>query len=465
MNQAKPTQRCPICGAVQPLSSRLCAICGARLPGQPTPANPTTPVKGKKAEPRPRYDPVEGDDDLYAGDLLGRMGRLLLVTGIGIALVLGIGIGLAISQMRGDDDPRDEPEVYAETIATERATVYPTATQRDLFSTPTAAQTRPSIALPTVTPMPPTATITPTPTPCMQTAQEGDTVYGMAIRCGHVDMAVVDLILELNDMKSATELQLGQTLEIPWPTPTPGGEPTLPAATEEGSDSGGVETVSLSTTVNEFGTPDALATYQNSEPTLRPGMAWHTVTQGQTLYEIVLIYDTSAEVLSQINPEIPFLQCDFGIQTGGPNCSVSLSIGQRLRVPVPLPTQTMTPTPVGTLTPTPTATATFNAPFLSSPDDKTHFHADELVTLRWLGTGTLAANERYLVRVTDTTIGQDYEALVFDLLYKLPGGWQPMDGKSHDFEWTISIVTVDAQNNVVNEDHITEARHFTWDSY
>jgi LysM repeat protein len=305
----------------------------------------------------------------------------------------------------------------------------------------------------------------------MQTAGEGDTVYGMAIRCGHLDMAVVDLILEINDMKSATELQLGQTLEIPWPTPTPGGEPIeeLPAVTEVSSTGGGGEGDNLFVTqtpsVNEFGTPDVLATYQNAEPTLRPGMAWHTVESGQTLYEIVLIYDTSAEVLSQINPEIPFLQCDYGIPTGGPNCSVMLSVGQRLRVPVPLPTQTTTPTPVGTLTPTPTATATFNAPFLSSPEDEAHFHADELVTLRWQGTGTLAANERYLVRVKDTTIGEEYTALVGDLLYKLPGGWQPADGKSHDFEWTISIATTDAQNNIVSEDHITEPRHFTWDGY
>jgi hypothetical protein len=447
----------------------LCAICGAKLLGQPTPAVPTPPVKGQKADSRPRYDPVEGDDDLYAGDLLSRMWRLLLVTGIGAALVLGVGIGLAISQMGQNDGPRDDnPDVYAENITTERATVFPTATGRE-FSTPTAAQTRqPALSLPTITPMPPVPTETPIPPPCMQTAQEGDTVYGMAIRCGHLDMAVVDAILEINDMESATELQLGQTLEIPWPTPTPGGEPTIPAS-EEASTGGGAEGEDTFATqtprVNEFGTPDVLATYQNAEPTLRPGMAWHTVQSGQTVYEIVLIYETSAEVLSQINPEIPFLQCDYGIPTGGPNCSVMLSEGQRVRVPVPLSTQTMTPTPVGTLTPTPTATAPFNAPFLSSPDDETHFHADELVTLRWQGTGTLAANERYLVRVQDKTNGEEYVALVSDLVYKLPGGWQPADRTSHDFEWTISIATVDAQNNIVSEDHITEPRHFTWDGY
>lgn len=462
MNQVKPTQRCPICGAVQPLTSRLCGICGAKLPGQPTPS--ALPVKGQKTDqPRPRYDPVEGDDDLYAGDLLSRMWRLLLVTGIGVALALGVGIGFAISQW-GDDPDDENPDVQAEVIATTVSpTVYPTATQR-VFGTPQTRQ--PAVGLSTVTPIPSPPTETPLPTPCTQTAQEGDTVYGMAIRCGHVDMAVVDVILEENDMESATELQLGQTLIIPWPTPTPGGEP-IEEATEEAATGGGDENIVATEEprVNEFGTPDVLATYQNAEPTLRPGMAWHTVQVGESIYSIVLMYETSAEVLSQINPEVPFMQCDYGIPTGGPNCSVMLSLGQQLRVPVPLPTQTMTPTPVGTLTPTPSPTATFNAPFLSLPADETQFHADELVTLRWIGTGTLAPNERYLVRVNDTTTGQKYEAMVSDLMYKLPGGWQPSDGKTHDFEWTISIAMIDAQNNVVSEDHITDPRTFTWDSY
>jgi LysM repeat protein len=307
----------------------------------------------------------------------------------------------------------------------------------------------------------------------MQTAQEGDTVYGMAIRCGHQDLAIVDTILDINDMDSPTELQLGQVLEIPWPTPTPGGPPTeAPASSDTGDGETGAVlpdgadqvAVVSDVPVNEFGTPDLLATYQTAEPTLRPGQAWHTVQSGETIMGIAYDYDTSVETLSQINPEIPFLQCDFGELYGGPNCSVMLIEGQQLRVPVPLPTFTFTPSPEGTLTPTPTPTATFNAPYLVAPEDGAHFNADQMVTVRWNGTGTLASNERYLVRVQDVDTGNEYTATVTGQTYVLPGGWQPSDRNRHTFEWTVAVATVDDSMNVLTEDHATDPRQFTWDS-
>jgi LysM repeat protein len=275
-------------------------------------------------------------------------------------------------------------------------------------------------------------------------------------------MAVVDIILEINHMKSPQELQVGQTLEIPWPTPTPGGQSTT-AGTGGGGDLPATE-AAPQVRLNEFGTPDLLATYQTAEPTLRPGQAWHTVQSGETILSIAIDYDTTIEVLSQINPEVPFLQCDFGSPSGGPNCSVMLSIGQRVRVPVPLPTLTLTPSPAGTLTPTPTATPTFNAPYLLSPQDNAHFRADEMVTLRWGGTGTLAEGERYTVHVHDLNTGATYEAAVTETTYILPGGWQPSDGNRHTFEWTISVATVDAQNNILSEGHETDSWRFVWDS-
>ena len=86
------------------------------------------------------------------------------------------------------------------------------------------------------------------------------------------------------------------------------------------------------------------------------------------------------------------------------------------------------------------------------------------MTLRWGGTGTLGLDERYLVRVMDMTSGQEYTAIVDEPLYVLPGGWQPADRERHTFEWTVSIAQVDEQQNVVSEDHVTEAREFSWDS-
>lgn len=479
--QTQSLQQCAICGAVQPLSAIECSICGATLPGEPKPVAADAgegPPPDKPVERRPRYDPAIGDDDLFVGDLTGRAWRLILIGGIVLALGLGLILGVGLTQMRNSDGDAT-PDVRSETIGTVPPTSPPTATPRDFAPSPTATATeRPLIALATVTPMPPTPTDTPTPGPCIQVAQAGDTVYGMAIRCGHRDMAVIDAILELNDMASANELQVNQELQIPWPTPTPGAAPpeaqsAAPvAAADEQSDAPDVlggpgdaaGAAATEVPVNEFGTPDALAAYRDMEPTLRPGLAWHTVVAGEDIITIAFAYGTNVEVLSQINPEVAFLQCDYGYDTGGPNCSVMIYEGQRLRVPVPLPSPTPTLTPVGTLTPTPSPTPTFNAPYSMSPPDGQHFFADERVTLRWGETGVLGKDERYVVRVHDLETGEDYFVLVDSTRYELPGGWQPDDGKKHEFEWTVSVGVVDADLNILGEAHTTDKQRFTWDS-
>lgn len=103
MADGKRTQECPICGSNQPLSARVCSICGAALSGEPAPivAVPVPPDKDKR---RPRYDPAEGDDDLYAGGVAGRAWRWVVLIGIVIALALGIGIGVGAMALLRDGD-------------------------------------------------------------------------------------------------------------------------------------------------------------------------------------------------------------------------------------------------------------------------------------------------------------------------------------------------------------------------
>ena len=456
-----PSQKCPLCGAIQPVSARTCAICGAALTGEPL-AVPVPEVKTPaRREPALRYDPGAGDDDLYAGVMSGRMWRLLVAAGIVAVLLLGVGLGLAVARWVAGGEGGTEPrsgEIAAPTAP-------PTSTPRAVTPAHTPTPTRDAMmSLPTVTPMPPTATPTPTTTPCYQTAQQGDTVLGMAYRCGHRELAIVDLILEINGMESPQELQLGQTLEIPWPTPTPAPGQEVTVTAEETEPEAEAPEGVATLRVNVFGTPDALAKYENIEPTLRPGQAWHVVVSGETILSIAFNYETSLETLSQINPEIPFLQCDYGDPAGGPNCVVMLYEGQRVRVPVPLPTPTLSPTPGGTLTPTPSPTPTFNAPYVLGPEDGARFAADQLVTLRWGSTGTLGAQERYLVRVRDLDTGQEYTAAIAETSYILPGGWQPRDRNRHTFEWRIAVGEIDEQGMVVSEQYATEPRRFTWES-
>lgn len=473
MNERKPTQLCAICGAHQPLSAHRCAICGATLPGQPTPVAsiPAVPSPDlEEASPRPRFDPAQGDDDLYAGELTGRIRLGLAVLGVVAILIVGAAVVLALNRSGDGTEVPDVRATSLEDVPTAPPTATPrngeavaAATEGEGGASPQTPTRRPGTVFPTVTPAPPTPTITPTQGPCMQTAQTGDTLYAMASRCGHRDLAIVDAILQLNDMRSPEELQIGQELEIPWPTPTPGpgGE------SGEGGVGGaatGADGEAPPEEYNAFGTPSSLATYANVEPTLRPGLAWHTVQSGENILIIAQDYDTDLETLSQLNPEVPFLQCDYGSPTGGDLCRVIIVPGQQVRVPVPIPSASPTPSPVGTLTPTPTPTATFNAPYLVSPEDGAHFNADQMVTVRWGGTGALGQDERYVLRVKDRESGAEHVAALSETAYILPGGWQPTDRRRHTFEWTISVGTVDAQNRIISESHAAGPRTFTWDS-
>jgi len=480
---ARQTQVCPLCGATQPVNQRRCPICGATLAGKAAPLlEKDEAVKSGGPSSAPRFDPARGDDDLYIGDLRGRMWRVLVVVGIVLALGGGAVTGWWLG--RDERDKGGSPDVQIDVLGTATPgdgaamgtpgetglgaaggtpTAPPTSTPRNLWPTASPTYTPMMTPLPfaTITPVPPTATETPTPGPCYQTAGPGDTVYAMAVRCGHRDLAIVDVILELNGMKSAVELQINQTLEIPWPTPTPGGDSgqsSVPGADVTVADTG------ANVALNQFGTPDVLQAFANFEPTLRPGLAWHSVQPGETILSIAWDYGATLKVLSELNPEVPFLQCDFGSASGGENCSVMLYEGQRIRVPVPLPTNTPIPTPAGTLTPPPTATATFNAPYLIAPKDGTHFFADQQVTLRWGGSGTLGEDEWYLVRVRDLTNGANYLAPVKSTTYILPGGWQPADRSRHSMEWTISVARLSPQFEVLSEQYITEPSLFTWDS-
>ena len=87
---------------------------------------------------------------------------------------------------------------------------------------PTNTRPAPNI-FPTTTPLPATFTPTATEGPCIKTASAGDTIYGLAQQCGHRHFSIVDVILEVNsDLNCETCLLEGQSIEIPWPTSTPG---------------------------------------------------------------------------------------------------------------------------------------------------------------------------------------------------------------------------------------------------
>ncbi|NDJ87230.1 MAG: LysM peptidoglycan-binding domain-containing protein [Chloroflexi bacterium] len=461
--------RCPTCGAANDPEARQCLICGAALAESPR------RISQRAQTPTPQdervYDSHEGEDDLLAQGIsstpLGAaFGFVLLVM---VLFAAGAGAFLALD----GDDSSDDVSSGSAPLGSESP-----APSRTASITPQPTNTRAApVNFPSVTPMPATATATETPGPCIKTAGAEDTIYGLALECGHRDFSIVNVIIEMNDgLDCETCLREGQTIEIPLPTATPGGETATAEDTqdddvESGSTGQGQSDAALAAgesdvaaaatvPVNEFGTPDLVATLRQ-EPTLRPGLMWHTVEQDETMISIAVQYGIDAKIISDVNPEIEFGQCDFSERFGGEACTVMIYEGQRIRVPAPTSTPTSLPSPSGSETPTPSPSPTFNVPSANQPPDDTRFDANSLITLRWTATGSLAPNEFYQVSVRNLDTGEAYQGRTTDLFFVVPADWQPTDGGSQGFEWSVSIVVIqDGQVQSMRE--ATVPRQFFW---
>jgi hypothetical protein len=449
-------QQCSICRARQPLTATRCDQCGAALHGFIPESSPrtTASVRARSDQPDSRSSKaVEtqaiGEIDLYEGSLPPLPVRFIAGALTVLVVLIGIAI-LVFTQLPRLNKLSEQP------TSTLAAPLVSSGTRTLAVSTPPPTNTKPApgipqviptdAILPTNTPEPPTATITPTRGPCIQKARQGDTLFALAARCGHRDLSIIQVILDANNMKDAGQLQVGQTVEIPWPTPKGG-------ATPAGNASGN-------------GTPGTTSTAANPDDALAPGQQWYTVRKGDTAIGIAVRFKANMKVLHDMNPQITFDQCDFSTTYGGPNCNLlpPLAPGVRLRVPAPLPTPTLSPTPNGSETATPSVTPTFNQPSNSQPSDGMVFESNDIPTLRWTTTGTLSTGQVYLLTVEDVTGGQTYSATTSDNLYPLSPDWQPSDGRNHTFVWTIAVATFNTQNTPVPSAFESARWTFVWKS-
>lgn len=442
---------CPICNTPAHPNATVCSTCGAGL-SDVQPVGEKVVHNGQKSV----YDHRYGENDLFEGQLSRRSDVYFIGILLTLAiLVCGGGLLLVGPRILSTFAPGAGPNALV--------TNTPVPTRGGAVAPPVATNTpRPTLQVATVTPAPPTPTETPTQGPCMQTVASGDTLFALAGRCGHRNLDVIDLIVEINEMDSPDSLQIGQEIEIPWPTPTvdPNSVPTQAPAED------GEEAVSLLERADGATLAPAeralLTSNVAGTATLQPGVGWHRVAENENIITIAFNYGADVEILSQLNPEITFSQCDFGSPTGGPNCIVSIYVGQQLRVPVPSATPTATFTPNGSETPTPSATPTFNAPSLTQPGDRAVFRQNQLITLRWVATGTLGPNQVYRVHAEDTTAGVVYEADTQDLFMIVPEAWQGRENaRRHDYVWQVSVIDKDRPNEPVYE---TESRTFSWEA-
>lgn len=395
------------------------------------------------------YDFRYGETDLLEGSV-SSTARTFLIIIITVLITLAVsGVILAFTM---DWLPAPQEENIAPVVEDSPEPPMPMATVT--MGPPTATYT--FTPQPTFTP-----SITPTRGPCQITIQSGGSLIGAITNCGHRSMDVMDEVLALNDIANASQVRVGQTILIPWPTPTdnPNAIPTQAPA------EGGASVDDLDSRVSADNTVlivneeiDAFAA--TPVPTLPAGIQWHTVSAGENLISVIVQYNADVKTLSELNREVDFARCDFGKTFGGPECIVQLSQGQLLRVPAPTPTPTFTPSPDPNATATPTPTATFNVPSVYSPTDREFFYKDQLVTLRWIPSATLLNGESYRVDIEDTTGDTQYVDFTTDIAYTIPPEWRGTEEQRHDYIWTVGIVNDEQPGEVRYQ---TEPRRFTWE--
>ncbi len=381
------------------------------------------------------YGPETNDlADLAESRLRWRSGTCLTLTVLALAGLFCVGVVLQIAFWL---------------LASNGGGAAPTA-EILVPQTPIVTKTPvPTLYLPTVTitPVPPpTATKIPTRTPCLQEVQGGDSLIAVVTRCGHRDLDVLELVLEVNDLASAELLQAGQQLVIPWPT-------------ETGAESALGPQGSAAILDEESAIPVARPVSRQPEraaPTLQPGVMWHRVSSGETIVGIAFRFGSNLKVLSELNPEVTFSQCDFGHASGGPSCVVTIYDGQQLRVPAPTPTPTESPAPSGL--PSSTPTTTVNVPVAFSPPDNRNFGGDELVTLRWVASGSLSEGEVWRVVVESLSSGQSYTTSTTSLNLILPAEWKEDQTGWHGYRWRVQLLR---SNGDILE---SETRQFLWET-
>ena len=428
---AESFKLCPICQAQNQFNATQCATCGTTI---------TDAAVWRSAEddgPRKDYDFRYGETDLSEATVSTR-GRLLSLVSVILALLVGI---IAAATILLPGSVGETPSVIATSAVTPDRPLLPTVTQ----GPPTATFT----SSPTETLVP---TITPTPRPCIRRVTAGDSLIGIVAGCGHNSLEIIPTVIAINGIVDETRIQIGQEIVVPWPSPTVDARATVAPAVDSAAlfdeDSSSDELALLSF--------DPFAPTPTS--TLLPGLMWHTVVAGENMIVIALQYDTNAKVLSDLNPEIEFALCEFGQTYGGPECIVNLSQGQTMRVPAPTPTLTPRPTLSGSETPTPQPTATENTPHVIAPSNQAFFGQQDQITLRWIATGTLQADEVFRVAVSDIATGVTNTADTRDLYFIIPPQWQALDDQRHTFMWQVSIVN--AESGTIN--HMTETRTLVW---
>ncbi|MEW5939223.1 MAG: LysM peptidoglycan-binding domain-containing protein [Chloroflexota bacterium] len=358
----KKTKICPTCGTRLSENATRCLVCGTELHAKAAPVLKKTTEK-QTASPAASSQPASA---LQAGRMPEITLSLPAALGALVALVL-IGASIVYIALASGSFGATLTTPTAISSPTNTATITPTAT--DIF-TPT---------------LNPTATLQP---PFEYVVKEGDTCGGIAFA---FNVSVQSIILLNSGIDAAcSNLRVGQTLQIPYPTATP---PPLPTSTLDPTQ----------------------AAKANCDT------ATYTVQANDTLSSIAANYNVPMAAIMEFN------------NMSNP----TVYVGQVLLIPLCARAPTAGPTPTPTLPPP------YPAPNLLLPVDGAAFTlAHDIVTLQWASLGTLRDGEAYQIIVEDVTADQGRRIVdyVTDTKYIVPTNFRPNDTVAHIMRWWVTPV-------------------------
>ncbi len=297
----------------------------------------------------------------------------------------------------------------------------------------------------TETPIPASPTIAPTATsPFFEyVVQPNDSMFYVIQLPQHgysYDPQVAATVVALNDnIANMDFLPVGETILIPRPTTT---------ATAQGASA----TQAILATI---GVDDSTGARLISGVLV----GCYEVEAGDSLVDIALRYNTTLEVLSNLNREIDWFGCAFTEPSGGPDCNPNIQIGQCINVPQPTPLPSKTPTPTGDETATPTAT--HRPPRLIYPADNAVIPPGPLL-IQWVGLSGIGAADEYLIEIVDQTSNMSVRRASHTNTFLAPLELVPDDGQTHVMQWRVSVARHDDQGVYHYVGGVGEWRSFEW---
>ncbi len=396
---SRPVRRCPRCDSVVAADATVCIMCGTALPAQetapPAAPAPAAPVHQEKpatavaqtaasataatAVAPSTPDPIP---EVFESVLRERQSSAVFWLTAVFAVFIII-LGSLFWQYR-------DPNLIVALVPT--STPIPPTPSYTPTWTPLPTETLPPSDTPTITPTP-APTDTPQP-PRQHTVTSGDTLFGLALRY----RVSPDAIASANGFAPESPILSGQTLQIPWPTPTP---PLIPVGVEVNGD------------------------LVIADPT---GCQRYEVVSGDSLSAIAARFDVDYELFLLVNR----LTNDSVIQPGDTVCIPAIVYNATLPpTPGPSPTPSLTPPPAG-----PSLLYPIQEAVITPPEGP--------VTLQWVAVKDLAPDEWYMVELTDLDAldSAPFRGFTRDNAFLVPSSWRPPIAEPHQLRWRVSIVQV-----------------------